>query len=83
MRAEHHGGLIPQGGWQLVGKVTLRLSARELEILGYLPVLVTDANLLLEKPELVLHTRVYVPRLIIHDVILRPVNGADDEAVLG
>ena len=59
------------------------LSARELEILGYLPVLVTDANLLLEEPQLVLHARVYVPRLIIHDVIFRPVNGADDEAVFG
>ena len=59
------------------------LSARELEILGYLTVLVTDANLLLEEPQLVFHTRVYVPRLIIHDVIFRPVNGAYDEAVLG
>ena len=83
MRAEHHGSLVPQGGWQLVGKVTLLLSAGELEILGYLPGLVTDAYLLLEEPQLLLHAGVYVPGLIIHDVILRPVNGANDEAVFG
>ncbi len=59
------------------------MSARELEILGYLPVLVTDAYLLLEEPQLILHAWVYVSRLIIHDVILRPVNGSNDEAVLG
>jgi uncharacterized membrane protein YqaE (UPF0057 family) len=59
------------------------LSAGELEILGYLPGLVTDAYLLLEEPQLLLHAGVYVPGLIIHDVILRPVNGPHDEAVLG
>ena len=57
--------------------------ARELEILGNLPVLMTDTNLLLKEPQLILHARVYVSRLIIHNVILRPVNGTDDEAVFG